>query len=101
MAFRRSRSLYDRERNRPTTPSAEGYLGPKELRDISRSPIVTAGDEEDDEEENAESEESYKPNASSEGRPSKSILKVYMNIHYTQWVLLFYQNKMTSMHVCV
>ena len=47
MPFRRSRSLYDRDRNRPVTPSAEGYLGPDELRDLSRSPIVTASDDED------------------------------------------------------
>ena len=80
MAFRRSRSLYDRERNRPTTPSAEGYLGPKELRDISRSPIVTAGDEEDDE-ENVEIEEPSAVGGSSETRPSKSILKVKINIY--------------------
>ena len=78
MAFRRSRSLHDRERNRPTTPSALGYLGPEELRDVSRSPIVTAGDDEDGE-ENADNEESCAMKMSSEARPSKSILKVCMN----------------------
>ena len=71
MPFRRSRSLYDRDRSRPVTPSAEGYLGPNELRDVSRSPIVTAGDEEDDEEV-PECESSY----ASDVAPSKSILKV-------------------------
>ena len=75
MAFRRSRSLYDRERNRPATPSALGYLGPEELRDVSRSPIVTAGDDEDGE-ENAGCEETYEVDAPLAARPSKSILKV-------------------------
>ena len=50
MPFRRSRSLYDKDRSRPVTPSAEGYLGPNELRDVSRSPIVNAGDDDDEEE---------------------------------------------------
>ena len=75
MPFRRSRSLYSRERSRPVTPSAEGYLGPEELRDNSRSPIVTAGDEED-EDDNAESEESYTTNLSPPKGSNKSILKV-------------------------
>ena len=43
--------MYDRDRSRPTTPSAEGYLGPKELRDTARSPIATAGDDEDDDDD--------------------------------------------------
>ena len=72
MPFRRSRSLYDRERSRPVTPSAEGYLGPNELRDTSRSPIVTAGDEDDDEEV-PECEQSY---VSDKPSSKKSILKV-------------------------
>ena len=71
MPFRRSRSLYDRERSRPVTPSAEGYLGPNELRDVSRSPIVTAGDEDDDEGAVPECEQSYDATTS-----KKSILKV-------------------------
>ena len=73
MPFRRSRSLYDRERSRPVTPSAEGYLGPNELRDVSRSPIVTAGDEDDDEGAVPECEQSYTSDATTS---KKSILKV-------------------------
>ena len=72
MPFRRSRSLYDRERSRPVTPSAEGYLGPNELRDTSRSPIVTAGDEDEDYEV-PECEQSFASEAASS---KKSILKV-------------------------
>ena len=76
MPFRRSRSLYDRERSRPVTPSAEGYLGPNELRDASRSPIVNAGDEDDDE-ENPECEKSYALDVPSiKSSAKKSILKV-------------------------
>ena len=74
MPFRRTKSLYDRDKSRPVTPSAEGYLGPKELRDVSRSPIVNAEDDDDDE-ENAESEESYASNLTSTCT-KKSILKV-------------------------
>ena len=75
--FRRSRSLYDRDRSRPVTPSAEGYLGPNELRDVSRSPIVNAGDEDDDE-ENPECEKSYATDATQKiTSTQKSILKVY------------------------
>ena len=75
MAFRRARSYHGRERNRPVTPSAEGYLGPEELRDTSRSPIVTAGDDED-EEERAESENSYATDGQPQTSKKKSILKV-------------------------
>jgi hypothetical protein len=77
MPFRRSRSLYDRDRSRPVTPSAEGYLGPNELRDLSRSPIVNADDEEDDD-EIPECEKSYASEAAPKNTSSqKSILKVY------------------------
>ena len=46
---------------------------------MSRSPIVTAGDDEDGE-ENAANEEPYAGDASLETRPSKSILKVCINV---------------------
>ena len=78
MPFRRSRSLYDRDRSRPVTPSAEGYLGPNELRDVSRSPIVTAGDEDDDEGGVPECEQSYISDATTS---KKSILKgIFYNL---------------------
>ena len=79
MPFRRSRSLYDKDRSRPVTPSAEGYLGPNELRDVSRSPIVNAGDDDDDE-DNPECEKSYASGAAPKiTSTQKSILKVHFD----------------------
>ena len=87
MPFRRSRSLYDRDRNRPVTPSAEGYLGPDELRDLSRSPIVTASDDED-EGDGPESDISSFGLKSDQNATQKSILKVGKSYLYLFYIFI-------------
>ena len=89
MPFRRSRSLYDRDRNRPVTPSAEGYLGPDELRDLSRSPIVTASDDED-EGDAPESDISSFGQKSDQKATQKSILKVGKLYLYLLYIFIGY-----------
>ena len=89
MPFRRSRSLYDRDRNRPVTPSAEGYLGPDELRDLSRSPIVTASDDEDGGDAPESDITSFGLN-SDQKATQKSILKVSKLYSYPLHILFIY-----------
>jgi len=90
MPFRRSRSLYDRDRNRPVTPSAEGYLGPDELRDLSRSPIVTASDDEDVGDAPESEITSYGLN-SDQNATQKSILKVGKLYSYLLHIIIIFK----------
>ena len=101
MPFRRSRSLYDRDRNRPVTPSAEGYLGPEELRDLSRSPIVTASDDEDGGDAPESDITSFGLN-SDQKATQKSILKVgklYSNLIHIFIGYVYYQISLVFIHI--